>query len=99
MLEILPIGSIVKLKQESNIDVMIVGYTPINKQEKKIYHYAGIQYPQGLSDKREIQMFYMSDIEKIVEKGYFTEEIEEVLKAVKEIIDTIPPIDNIDTFD
>ena len=74
-MEILPIGTLVKLKNEKN-KAMIVSRMPTLEYGDKMYYfdYSGCVYPSGLISTNIINFNY-EDIEEIIHKG-FVDEIE-----------------------
>ena len=53
MNKILSIGTIVKVRgMYDGVNLMIIGYFPIEKETEKIFDYSGILYPQGLVGER-----------------------------------------------
>ena len=59
---ILPIGSVVKLKNVE-IKVMVVGYLPVSQDENAEEHeYSGIIYPLGYQHEDEIIQFDAVDV-------------------------------------
>ncbi len=67
---LLPIGSIVKVK---NIEqrMMIIGVLQIEKgAPEKSFDYAAVPYPEGLHDMRLNIGFNHSNIEEVVFRGY-----------------------------
>lgn len=71
----LPIGSVVKLK---NFDllVMITGKLPLVKVKRsyEYYDFRGQIYPIGDIGQKETYCFNIEDVDKIVYKGYISEE-------------------------
>ena len=71
--EILPIGSVVLLKNATK-RLMITGYNMQEKNHKKIYDYCGCLYPEGILDTKSTALFDSQQIEKIYHKGLEDEE-------------------------
>ncbi len=66
----LPIGSIVKLKN-NNKTLMITGYYSVEyKHDLEIYDYSGCAYPEGVMIKSSYCSFNQSDIARILFEGY-----------------------------
>ena len=83
MNRILPIGSVVLLKDTSQ-PVMIFGYLQESlSTNKELYDYIGVPYPMGnISIKSQIG-FQMTSIREVLFEGYKTEDfkpIEDLLK-------------------
>ena len=69
----LPIGSIVKLKNNDN-EIMIVGYYSVEYNDMvEIYDYLGCLYPEGLLLKNDFISFNHDDIANCVFKGFENE--------------------------
>ena len=67
---VLPIGSVVKLKGLKK-PFMIFGMLQSNGiQEKKLFDYSAVPYPEGNIDIRAIIAFNRSKIEKVIYRGY-----------------------------
>ena len=69
----LPIGSIVKLKNNDN-EIMIVGYYSVEYNDMvEIYDYLGCLYPEGLLLKNDFISFNHEDIVNCLFKGFENE--------------------------
>ena len=87
--ELLPIGSVVLLK-EGEKRLMITGYYSISEDSPdKIYDYCGCLYPEGVISSEEIYVFDHAQIDKISFTGYIDEEEKafkiNLAEAVKEM--------------
>lgn len=56
MKDLLPIGSVVTLK-EGKKKLMIIGRIQENEKTKKLYDYAGCNWPEGYMDKDHCYVF------------------------------------------
>ena len=67
---ILPLGSIVKLKN-GKVNIMIISRTPLSSQNGTIgyFDYGACLYPRGMVNS-EVVFFNQDDIEKIIFAGY-----------------------------
>lgn len=78
MLELLPIGSIVRL-HHGTLDIMIVGRYPLYDKEGTIgyFEYVACLYPTGASDDR---MYYFNhdNIDEVIFKGYVNDKEEKL---------------------
>lgn len=84
--ELLPIGSVVRLKKATH-DLMIIGYTPMRQeQEPKIYDYWGVFYPEGMLKPEQSFVFNRDRIDKIVNVGYSTEKEKEFRTKVDKVL-------------
>lgn len=71
--EILPIGTVVTLSEESNVKFTIVGFFPTNEAGER-RDYAAIRYPMGVYDNRMYFFFNSGDIHAVLHKGYVDDE-------------------------
>ena len=62
MKDLLPIGSVVTLK-EGKKKLMIIGRIQENEKTKKLYDYAGCNWPEGYMDKDHCYVFNHEDID------------------------------------
>lgn len=97
--DLLPIGSIVKLKKV-NIKVMISGVFPKDNETGKVFDYFGVSYPFGyVSDKTNI-VFQASAIDEIIFRGYEDEYRNELVQFIsqndkyKQLIHSIEEVRN-----
>jgi len=81
MKEVLPIGTVVELNQDSAVKLMIVGFLPKN-ESGEIRDYSAIRYPMGVYDNRMFFFFNHDDIVNVVFKGYENDEFQ----AMKSLI-------------
>lgn len=56
MKDLLPIGSVVTLK-EGKKKLMIIGRIQENEKTKKLYDYAGCNWPEGYMDEMYAKMY------------------------------------------
>lgn len=88
-MDILPIGSIVKL-YNGDIKLMIINRVPLYNQKGQIgyFDYSGCMYPNG---KVEEQVFFFNEenIEQIFYEGYIDEEeaFQQIYKEKLKVID------------
>lgn len=83
--ELLPIGSVVMLK-DAKKPLMIFGVKQLaTEQPNKEYDYIGVLYPEGNIGTKFQYLFDHKDIEQVLFTGYETEErkqfLEELIKA------------------
>ncbi len=88
MEKLLPVGSVLKLK-ENPLPIMVVGYYPISKG-KKFYRYLGINAAVGLGSDESAIMFNEDSITEIQFRGYSDEKSEQALKNLDELMQKIP---------
>ncbi len=81
MNNILPIGSVVKLKNNLK-KVMITGYNQVLVDGLDIWDYAGVIFPEGYLDKTKTIVFMKDSIEKVYFLGYQDEDYENIVKEM-----------------
>lgn len=81
--ELLPIGSVIWLK-EANRPLMIFGIKQSNLETKEEYDYIGVVYPEGNMGTDSQFLFQHKDIEKVVFRGYETEERDAFIERLEE---------------
>lgn len=89
MNKILPIGSVVKVKNLKKL-MMIFGYLQSHGAQPDIcFDYVGVPYPEGNIDLRAHFGFQREEIEEVVFQGYAAEEFEGIIQlfALKEAYD------------
>ncbi len=86
---LLPIGSVVLLKNATH-RIMIVGFSPIFQgNEMKVYDYSGTFYPEGVIKPDQQLVFNKSDIDKIYAQGYSDDAEKEFRKKVEDVLNKI----------
>lgn len=87
---LLPIGSVV-LVGNSVKKVMIIGVCQKGGQEKKIWDYAAVVYPEGFIDPQKMFLFNNEQITQIIALGYqdseqleFKEKVDVAIKKLRE---------------
>ena len=81
MNEVLPVGSIVKIRF-NDAKIMITGYTPKNSETGKMYDYMGMIYPYGFDKYDNVLSFNRDVIKKVLFVGYKTKGLKEVEKVI-----------------
>ena len=85
----LPIGSVVKLKN-NNKSIMITGYYSVEyARDLEIYDYSGCAYPEGVMIKSSCCSFNQSDIKEVLFEGYKTDEYKTLTNGLNEIDEEI----------
>lgn len=82
---LLPIGSIVRLK-EGTKKMMIFGVKQTDLDTNKMYDYAGVIYPEGNIGAQYQILFEHGAIEEIIFKGYENEERTEFIKKLEKVL-------------
>ena len=67
--EIYPIGTVVKLVQNSKVPMMIIGYRPIKDDGTK-KDYVAVAYPVGCVDSEFFFMINQDEIKEVLFSGY-----------------------------
>lgn len=67
--DLLPVGTIVKINDEYNLDYMIIGYTPFDEDGNATV-YSAVLYPFGIEIDGNLFMLNKEDIKDIIFKGY-----------------------------
>ena len=88
MKELLPIGSVVKLKQGTK-RIMVCGRIQSKIDENKIYDYSACYYPEGIIDPKELFLFNNEDIDTVYFVGLQDGEEFEFRKYINEQLDKI----------
>lgn len=84
--ELLPIGSVVLLKEASK-RIMITGYYTMSVDDKnKIYDYCGVLYPEGFISSNQICVFNHEQINKVFFIGYTDVEREVFIETLANFI-------------
>jgi len=66
--EVLPLGSVVRIKDEPQCKFLITGYYAIEKES--LYDYCAVLYPTGNRSAEEVLLFNKTDISEIIFHGY-----------------------------
>ena len=90
MSKLLPIGSVVQLKN-GQVKIMIINRYPLydNKGEIGYLDYSGCVYPFGMTDNQAC-FFNQEDIEKVWFEGYIDESEEEMQVTIEDELSQIP---------
>ena len=81
MKDLLPIGSVVLLK-EATKKLVIIGDLQVNPNENKIYDYLAVPYPEGYIGSNNNFLFNHSDINDIIFYGYTNPERDVFINAM-----------------
>lgn len=77
MIDILPIGSVVLLKDATK-KLMIIGLLQVNSEENRLYDYLGVPFPEGFISNDRNYLFNHGDIEEVCFKGFINNETQEL---------------------
>lgn len=85
----LPIGSVILLK-DSTKKLMIIGYLQQQTEEKKVWDYVGIPYPEGYMGNTKTYLFDQVQVDCVYALGYqdneqfaFSAHLDEMLKTLR----------------
>lgn len=79
---ILPIGTVVNLKNTIEMPVMIIGYFPYNENGDS-KDYVSVRYPMGAYDNKMFFFFNHEDIERIIFYGYSDDSFVSMAKLIE----------------
>lgn len=75
MKRLLPLGTVLKLDQESAEKVMIISrLVRKEKEEDQMWDYCGCIVPQGINNQSELKFFNHSDVRQLLFIGFQDEE-------------------------
>lgn len=74
--EILPLGTVVLLKDATRY-VVVIGYSMVEQGEDKVWDYLGCPYPMGVVSTKSNLLFDKEQIDKVVHRGFSDEEGED----------------------
>ena len=84
---LLPIGSVVTLKNSEEQDVMIAGYCVRKADEtEKLFDYCGCLHPVGMLGPQNTLLFNHGQIRKIKAVGYVSDASYVVIPRMEEIL-------------
>lgn len=86
VMELLPIGSVVMLK-EAEKRLMIFGFCQTDSETKKEYDYLGVLYPEGNVGENIRFLFNHEDIMRVDYLGFHDEERAEFLTRLQRFFD------------
>lgn len=81
--ELLPIGSVIWLR-DAERPLMIFGIKQSNLDTNEEYDYIGVLYPEGNMGTDSQFLFQHKDIERVVFRGYETEERDAFIERLAE---------------
>lgn len=83
MKELLPIGSVVLLKNGQK-KLVLIGIKPVDTTNNTIYDYLAVPYPEGYI-KEELTFFVNHDkIEEVISRGYEDDERKEFVGRLED---------------
>lgn len=81
----LPLGSVVMLKGGKK-EIMITGYLTIPKDNRDVmYDYSACLYPEGELDSDQVLAFNITDIDKVIFRGYQSDAAKEYVSKLDAI--------------
>ena len=81
MKELLPIGSVVLLKNATK-KLMIIGIMQVMKDPDKMYDYLAVPFPEGYLGAENNFLFNHDDINDVIFEGYHNPEQENFMKVM-----------------
>lgn len=88
MNEYYPIGTVVKLRLDDSLLIMIAGYLPKQKDSRP-FDYFGVPFPFGMLDESKYICFDRNAIVEVVHKGYCDAECKKVLEGLSKFTDNL----------
>lgn len=88
MEHILPLGSIVHIKTDTQTDYMIVNRAALYQEGKQVgyFDYAAVIYPEGLNANNELTFFNREDITRVLFTGYINQVERELIRDYDQIV-------------
>ena len=81
MKDLLPIGSVVLLKDATK-KLVIIGVLQVNAEQNKMYDYLAVPYPEGYLGSDNNYLFNQGDINDIIFRGYTKPERDIFIEAL-----------------
>ncbi|MFR7610589.1 MAG: DUF4176 domain-containing protein, partial [Christensenellaceae bacterium] len=81
MKDLLPIGSVVLLKDATK-KLVIIGVLQVNAEQNKMYDYLAVPYPEGYLGSDNNYLFNQGDINDIIFRGYTNPERDIFIEAL-----------------
>ena len=81
MKDLLPIGSVVLLKDATK-KLVIIGVLQVNAEQNKMYDYLAVPYPEGSLGSDNNYLFNQGDINDIIFRGYTNPERDIFIEAL-----------------
>ena len=81
MKDLLPIGSVVLLKDATK-KLVIIGVLQVNAEQNKMYDYLAVPYPEGDLGSDNNYLFNQGDINDIIFRGYTNPERDIFIEAL-----------------
>ena len=82
MKELLPVGSVVLLKDATK-QLVVIGVLQVSSETNKLYDYLAVPYPEGYIGANNNFLFDHSDINDIIFRGYTNPERDMFLEVVE----------------
>ena len=86
-----PIGTIVKINIEKDMEFMIAGYLT-QQPDGKVYDYFAVPFPFGLIKDNQFAFFNHSRITEVLHTGYCNEECSKILDGFDELTANIKKV-------
>lgn len=85
--DLLPVGSVVRLKQDPKFELMIAGY--YQEVDDVVYDYVAVIYPNGMDGVDSLFVFQQSAIESVIFEGYKDEEGEAFTMMLPKLLQAV----------
>lgn len=86
MKDLLPVGSVILLKDATK-KLVIMGILQVKPDEKKMYDYLGVPYPEGYIGNNNNFLFNHEDINDVVFTGYSNPEQKTFMNVMRMLYD------------
>ena len=83
---LLPIGSVVTIRFNNDVKLMITGYSPVDSKNNKIYDYMAVIYPFGFDSYGNTIVFDRDVIKKVHFIGYKTDDYQSIEEYARDSI-------------
>lgn len=88
MTELHPIGTVVRLKRDTELLFMIIGFLP-KKAQGKVFDYVAVPYPLGLIELHQYVCFNSDAIKTVEFDGYKDSSCDLFLNSINEFSESV----------
>lgn len=85
--ELLPIGTIFKVKESDIVLFMLIGYYPRLQENDNMFDYLAVLYPYGIDGDESFYTINSDQIAEVVYEGYTDEDSEALRKYLPVIVE------------
>lgn len=86
MPELLPIGSVVLLK-EATKKLMIIGILQVDQDNDKLYDYLAVPFPEGYINEENNFLFDHDDIQEVFFTGFINQETQNLMNLLTALVE------------